>query len=588
MKRIITALALSIMISPVMAGDTSLSEQAVLNRMWDARLGPIVGVTLPLGQIWMGDTLSNAAEVSVTGDILISSSGVTSYNGNTFSSSQTINGSGGLKVKYGIDAGSITVSDKISGNYADTSGFASDTQIYSLISEMDAPLTSGVEISNLLGRIRWKHGGNSNAILNGVEGVCSSTVTDESITCRGGSFRTYTGTGGTIRTSVGADISARAGSPGASDIVAESGTGFIGARIYMAPGFTPGSISNVNNFHGLWIYNEHATNAVTNGIYLSHAGGGFTHDIVLQNGESINNNVAGTMVLTATNLNTSAEVHIGAVGHVSTFPASGSPTFDGTATASAFVGDGLGLTNVIHSTSVLQSQIDNIAISTGANASNISALQIQANAIAVSTGTNTIAIADIIISTGQIQTDLATEVSDRGIADSAIALSTGINTEAIAALRISTGATQDSLASVILSTGVINDSLSSVILSTGIIQASLDSVIISTGIIKNSLDAVILSTGGAVVATSFSGDGSGLTSIASANISGGNLGANVKAIYLVPTIINASDITTTVPSSIGQLFTVPDATLKYSLCIGTSTEAGGLELMFSATNTHCQ
>lgn len=193
----------------------------------------------------------------------------------------------------------LTLSNTITGNYADNTGLAADTQLYSLISEMNMPLTSGIEVSNILGRVRWKHGGNSNAILNGVEGVCSSTTTDESITCRGGSFRTYTATGGTIRTSIGADISARAGIPLATDIVAESGTAFVGARIWMAPGFTGGSIANVNNFHGLWIYNEHDTNAVTNAIFISDAGGGFTKDLTLQHGESIDNATDGTISVTA-------------------------------------------------------------------------------------------------------------------------------------------------------------------------------------------------------------------------------------------------------------------------------------------------
>jgi len=122
--------------------------------------------------------------------------------------------------------------------------------------------------------------------INGIEGVARSRGADEAGTFRGGLFRTYidpTFTA-TARTSVGLEASARAG----TGTVAEAGTAFVGARIWMAPDFTGGSLGNINNFHGLWVYNEHATNAVTNAIFVSDAGGGYTNGLNF-NGATLTN-----------------------------------------------------------------------------------------------------------------------------------------------------------------------------------------------------------------------------------------------------------------------------------------------------------
>ena len=187
--------------------------------------------------------------------------------------------------------------DEIVANYTDDIGAADGTAFYSFVSTMASALPSGAEVSNLLGRIRWYKGDNSNAVLNGLEGVCSSTVGDESITCRGASLRTYTSPGASLRSSFGADVSARSSYAGGTENVAEPGTAFVGARVWMAPYFTDGTLANINNFHGLWIYNEAAAKAVTNGVKIGSAGGGFTHDINLPSGDTIDNTTAGVITV---------------------------------------------------------------------------------------------------------------------------------------------------------------------------------------------------------------------------------------------------------------------------------------------------
>ncbi len=123
---------------------------------------------------------------------------------------------------------------------------------------------------------------NPTSEVTGVEGVAATYVTDEAITFRGGHFRTYINADATstMRTAVGADISARASQSGGTECVAEAGTAFVGARIWMAPWFTSGSVGNINNFWGLWIYGEHTSQRNADAaIYISDAGGGFTQGI---------------------------------------------------------------------------------------------------------------------------------------------------------------------------------------------------------------------------------------------------------------------------------------------------------------------
>jgi len=139
-------------------------------------------------------------------------------------------------------------------------------------------------------------GSNGTYTINGLEGVAASYYADEGGTFRGVYGRTYTAPGATasMRTAVGGEFSARASYAGGDSVVAESGTAFIGSRIWMAPYFTYASMANINNFWGLWIYGEHAS--YRNGdaaIKIGTAGGGFTVDLNLQNGETISNATNG-------------------------------------------------------------------------------------------------------------------------------------------------------------------------------------------------------------------------------------------------------------------------------------------------------
>jgi len=151
---------------------------------------------------------------------------------------------------------------------------------------------AGAEVSGVSGQYNWYVGDNQDFIANGVEGVVRSCGADESMTGRGLYGRVYINpacSGSTMRTSIGGEFSARASYNGGTPIVAESGTAFVGARIWMAPYFTAASTTNINNFHGLWLYNEHPTVPVTNGINIRSAGGGFTNDLNLQNGAVVTN-----------------------------------------------------------------------------------------------------------------------------------------------------------------------------------------------------------------------------------------------------------------------------------------------------------
>jgi hypothetical protein len=85
----------------------------------------------------------------------------------------------------------------------------------------------------------------------------------------------------------------------------------------MAPYFSTSTVGNVNNFHGLWIYNEHPTIPVTNGIKIESAGGGFTNDITLQSGNTIRNTTAGSTYLSGNLYTTvSTATNAGALGGV--------------------------------------------------------------------------------------------------------------------------------------------------------------------------------------------------------------------------------------------------------------------------------
>jgi hypothetical protein len=123
--------------------------------------------------------------------------------------------------------------------------------------------------------------GNPVAEVTGIEGAVGSYVAEEALTFRGGYFRTYTNADATstMRTAIGCEMSARASYNGGTECVAENGTAFVGARIWLAPFFTDASLSNINNFHGLWILNEAAGKFATNAIKIDATtyNSGFTY-----------------------------------------------------------------------------------------------------------------------------------------------------------------------------------------------------------------------------------------------------------------------------------------------------------------------
>jgi hypothetical protein len=126
--------------------------------------------------------------------------------------------------------------------------------------------------------------------VNGVEGVVGYYILDGNLsTIRGGYFRTYLDTdshaNNAVKTNIGCEISARASYAGGTAATALAGSAFVGARIWMAPYFTAPSVGNVNNFWGLWIFGEHASQRNADAaIYISDAGGGFTDAIRIAGG----------------------------------------------------------------------------------------------------------------------------------------------------------------------------------------------------------------------------------------------------------------------------------------------------------------
>lgn len=210
-----------------------------------------------------------------------------------------------------LGVGAITSTGKLSLNYLENAAATDGTRYYSFITTGSVSAGAAAEVTGLYSAYDWYTGDNANNVFAAIEGVFRSKAADESITGRGVYGRFYidpTNPSSTLRTGIGGEFSARAGYSGAN-ITAESGTAFVGMRSWMAPYFTNTSTTNINNFHGLWIYNEHPTIAVTNGIFLSNAAsGGYTNglnlngsniygnDIVLQNGEYFHNKTDGDIV----------------------------------------------------------------------------------------------------------------------------------------------------------------------------------------------------------------------------------------------------------------------------------------------------
>lgn len=173
--------------------------------------------------------------------------------------------------------GTSTLYSQTQSTITEGSAAAEDTRYnnFTVNSSADpvAPVSGG-GVSTLYGAYNWT-GSTGVFTVNGIEGVARSYAADEAGTFRGGYFRTYT-SGGTMRTAVALEASART----AADTTAEAGTAFIGERIYMAPYFTAGTLKNLTNFYGLWIYGEHATqNNASSSIRVKDAGGGWDYGL---------------------------------------------------------------------------------------------------------------------------------------------------------------------------------------------------------------------------------------------------------------------------------------------------------------------
>jgi len=203
-----------------------------------------------------------------------------------------------LGIGTNLPAFSIDLVGNMRGVYTEAAAAADGTRYFQYTINSSSDPAATAEVTSLYGAYNWSAGTNGAFIVNGLEGVVRSRANDEAGTFRGGLFRTYIDTdtdpNASMRTAIGAEISARAARLGGVDATAEPGTAFVGARIWMAPYFTAGSLGNINNFWGLWIYGEHATRRnADSAIKISTAGGGFTDDIILQSGSRIYDSAAG-------------------------------------------------------------------------------------------------------------------------------------------------------------------------------------------------------------------------------------------------------------------------------------------------------
>jgi GH24 family phage-related lysozyme (muramidase) len=196
----------------------------------------------------------------------------------------------------------LTIGDslgRINADAIETSAASDGTRYWDFLVDMRADPAASAEVNGGYFRINKTDGSNGVYTLNGLEGVAGSSYADEAGTFRGVYGRTYTNADATstMRTAVGGEFSARASYNGGTECVAENGTAFVGSRIWMAPYFTDASLSNINNFHGLWIYNEATAKKVTNGIMINDAGGtgGFTNGINLAGVLDIGLKMSGTI-----------------------------------------------------------------------------------------------------------------------------------------------------------------------------------------------------------------------------------------------------------------------------------------------------
>ena len=201
-----------------------------------------------------------------------------------------------LGIGTNAPAFSIDLVGNMRGVYTEAAAAADGTRYFQYTVNSSSDPAATAEVTSLYGSYNWTAGTDGVFIVNGVEGAVRSRANDEAGTFRGGYFRTYidtdTNPNASMRTAVGAEISARASRLGGPEAVAELGTAFIGARIWMAPYFTDASIPNINNSHALWILNE-TPNGGAWGKYIDRAitvdattyGSGFNYNFYSDTGK---------------------------------------------------------------------------------------------------------------------------------------------------------------------------------------------------------------------------------------------------------------------------------------------------------------
>jgi hypothetical protein len=254
-------------------------------------------------------TVGANVTIVFTGDGYITNTGYTA----------TVNGAiEGPNVQF--TDGTVTYSATSLGNYnpvwaggkrgteisiTESGNAVADHRYFDHLVTMSADPAGSAEVTGFRSRLDKSGGSNGVYTLNGFEGVAGSSYADEAGTFRGVYGRTYTsaGTTASMRTAIGGEFSARASYAGGTACVAENGTAFVGTRIWMAPYFSSGSVGNINNFWGLWIYGEHASQRNADAaIKISDAGGGFTDDIIMQSGAAIRNDHADSLKITEANV----------------------------------------------------------------------------------------------------------------------------------------------------------------------------------------------------------------------------------------------------------------------------------------------
>jgi hypothetical protein len=246
-----------------------------------------IGITLPTAKL---EVLSNSASTGFV--VKVSSQDATGI--------AVIRGDGKVGIGNTSPTAGLDILNKtVQADYLDDTASADGT-VYNLFRATAGSSSPALnaEVGVLSGQYNWRKGDNQTFTAEGVEGVVRVQGADESMTARGvyGRFYIDPAYSATLRTGIGGEFSARASYLGGTEIAAESGTAFVGSRIWMAPYFSDATIANVNNFHGLWIYNEATAKTVTNGIKLGGAGGtAFTNDLNLQNGEVITNATDGAI-----------------------------------------------------------------------------------------------------------------------------------------------------------------------------------------------------------------------------------------------------------------------------------------------------